>query len=274
MIKSRPFITSSEVPTSARFIDCRFELQSKDDTAGHTAFLAGHIPGAVYAHLNDDLSGPIMTNRAGRHPMGRHPLPPVSTWWATLSNWGINTDDVIVCYDDHNAAFAARACWMLRQSGYQAYVLNGGFAAWRAAGGAIATEAVDYATSDIPQPQPFKAVSFKQLDSAGKLIDARASERYLGKTEPLDPIAGHIPDAMNLPFADNFDKGYLKSEEQLGLMWEPIISKHKQRTHYCGSGVTACVNLLVLAQLGYGDDSLYAGSWSDWCSHQPLHYEA
>jgi thiosulfate/3-mercaptopyruvate sulfurtransferase len=163
---------------------------------------------------------------------------------------------------------------MLRQSGYQAYVLNGGFAAWQAAGGATATEAQEHAPSDIPEPRPFKTVKFQQLDKAGTLIDARANQRYLGKTEPLDPIAGHIPGAINQPFADNFDNGYLKSEEQLALAWDPIITEYKQRTHYCGSGVTACVNLLVLAQLGHGDDSLYAGSWSDWCSHQPLHYEA
>ena len=274
MIKTRPFLPPSELPQNARFIDCRFELLAKDDSAGHHAFLAGHIPGAVYAHLNHDLSGPIMTNREGRHPLGRHPLPPISTWWGTLSSWGISVDDTIVCYDDHNAAFAARACWMLRQSGFNAYVLDGGLQAWQNEGGELSTRIVNYPPSDLTQPPNFAACSYTQLAASGTLIDARANERYLGEVEPLDPIAGHIPGAINLPFSNNFEGGKLKSVAALKQIWQPIVTKHPQRTHYCGSGVTACVNLLVLAQIGHEGDALYAGSWSDWCSHQPLHYPA
>ena len=274
MIDKKPFLTFEDLPSDAKFLDCRFELQASNSTAGYDAYLTGHIPNALYAHLDDHLSGPLMRDQNGRHPLGRHPLPPLSTWWQTLSQWGFSSNDTIICYDDHNAAFAARACWMLRESGFNAYILDGGFQGWCRSGGDVSVSIPTTQPSNLSQPTPFSAISYRQLNEAGQLVDARACERFNGDIEPLDPIAGHIPGAINMPFGGNFIDGYLKKTVDLERRWLPVVQEHPSRTHYCGSGVTACVNLMVLAQLGYHDDQLYAGSWSDWCSHQPNYFEA
>ncbi|MCB0635453.1 MAG: sulfurtransferase, partial [Lewinella sp.] len=180
-------------------IDCRFDLA--DTEAGRRAYLAGHIPGAIYAHLDDDLSGPCEATKTGRHP-----LPCVTAAATLFSRWGITDGRQVVVYDDKRGAIAARLWWMLRWLGHEAVaVLDGGWAAWEAAGGPVSEEA----TKPIPanftaRPHEGWTVSAEEVDQwrandAFAVVDSRAAERYRGEIEPIDPVAGHIPGARNLP---------------------------------------------------------------------------
>ncbi|MDJ0839488.1 MAG: sulfurtransferase [Acidobacteriota bacterium] len=248
-------------------VDCRHSLA--DVARGRRDYLQGHIPGAVFAHLDDDLSGEIIPGKTGRHP-----LPPIDDIAKTLSNLGIDERVEVVVYDDFGGAIAARLWWMLLWLGHdKAAVLDGGFPAWTASGGDIATgmEQIE-PRSFQPRVRRHLLVNADQVDRARgdadwKVIDSRGAPRYRGETEPIDPVAGHIPGALNLPFAGNLNEGktFLPGDE-LASRFRNLLGETPvdQAVFYCGSGVTAAHNLLALKHAGLGDGKLYAGSWSEW----------
>jgi len=245
-------------------VDCRFSLE--DTAAGRQQYEAGHIPGAVYAHLDDDLSGPPQTDH------GRHPLPTPEAMVDLFSQLGITHGVQVVAYDDNNGVFASRLWWMLRFMGHDAVaVLDGGWAAWRETGGPIAT---GIETNDIKSfsgaPRPNWLVQMDQVMAAPLLIDSRGAARYRGEEEPLDVKAGHIPGAVNYFYQKNWgaDGRYLPKQEIEKKLTDLLGETPAGETvFYCGSGVSACVNLLALAHAGLGDGRLYVGSWSDWITN-------
>jgi thiosulfate/3-mercaptopyruvate sulfurtransferase len=247
-------------------VDCRFDLMNPD--AGRQAYLRSHIPGARYADLNRDLSAPI-------GPMtGRHPLPTPEAFAAWLGSAGIGNDTQVVAYDDANGSMAARLWWMLRWVGHEAVaVLDGGFKAWSAGGGALEAGHTDIrGTQFIPHPDPEAVLSTADVqralqDPAALLVDARAQERYAGTVEPIDFVAGHIPGAVNHPFTANLDAdGHFLPSDEIKRRWQERLSGRQPRhlIAMCGSGVTACHNLLSLQAAGFTGAKLYAGSWSEW----------
>ena len=249
-------------------LDCRFDLF--DAAAGGHDFARGHIPGAHYARLDENLAG-AKTDAQGQFH-GRHPLPERAQWAAQVGRWGIGPDTPVVAYDDHGACYAARAWWLLRWLGHgPVRVLDGCATAWRAAGGAWGITEREAPTL---APYPERAPLMPVIDTAAvqatlgscTLIDARAGERFRGEVEPLDRVAGHIPGARQRFFKDNLSAdGHFKSPEQLRREFL-ALGMDGAAICYCGSGVTACHNLLALAQAGLGDARLYPGSWSEWCS--------
>lgn len=252
-------------------LDCGFDLG--DPAAGERAYAAGHLPGAHYAHLDRDLSGP----KTGRN--GRHPLPAREAIASRLGQWGVAPGMQVVTYDDQGMPYAARAWWLLRWLGHGAVaVLDGGRAAWLAAGGALSTDAP--AAGSGPA-YPAAAAPAMPLIAAQdllarlgdvqagslKLLDARAGERFRGEVEPMDPVAGHIPGATQRLFKDNLAAdGRFKPAEQLRGEFTALGAAGANSVQQCGSGVTACHNLLAMAHAGLGVSTLYAGSWSEWCS--------
>lgn len=254
-------------------LDCGFDLF--DPQAGERAWQAGHLPGAHYAHLDRDLSGP--KSPLGPVAGGRHPLPDASVWAQRLGQWGIGPATRVVAYDDQGGPYAARAWWLLRWLGHQAVaVLDGGKAAWCAAGGELSiAPPVPHARNPYPVPEQTAMATLSAAELARglgtvDLIDARAAERYRGETEPLDTQAGHIPGAINRFFKDNLlPDGRFKPVAQLRAEWTPLLRGGVPVVHQCGSGVTACHNLLALAHAGLGEGVLYPGSWSEW-SADPL----
>lgn len=244
-------------------VDTRFNLFDVDE--GRAAYLSAHIPGAVYAHLDDDLSGPPLTD-AGRHPM----LSPQALE-ALFSRFGIGADSQVVAYDQRDAVIAARLWWMLRYMGHDAVaVLDGGWKAWSEAGYPGAGGEHSRAASEFHgTPRRHWLVTVDEVAAAPRLIDARDPRRYRGEQEPLDPVAGHIPGAVNRFHADNLDADgrFLAPAELAGGIVELLAgTPMEQAVYYCGSGVTACHGLLAACHAGLGDGRLYAGSWSEWCS--------
>ncbi len=258
-------------PDRPRVLDCRFELTQPD--AGEQAFHAGHIPGALYAHLDRDLSGPGSPQQGGRHP-----LPDPSALEATLRRWGIEQDTPVVVYDDGPAMFAARAWWLCRWAGVtRVQVLDGGWQAWRERGEAIETgppAPVEASRLTVDCP-PDWIVSLRDLEADPDrwcLLDARAPERYTGQHEPIDHRAGHIPGAINAPFTDNLaSSGRFHTDRALRQRYAPVAGQAALAC-YCGSGVTACHTLLALTLAGRPDARLYPGSWSEWSrdEHRPV----
>jgi thiosulfate/3-mercaptopyruvate sulfurtransferase len=247
-------------------IDCRFDLMKPE--AGRQSYLTGHIPGARYADLNRDLSAPI-----GPHT-GRHPLPAPDAFAARLGLLGIGNHTQVVAYDDANGSLAARLWWMLRWVGHgAAAVLDGGLKAWITSGGALESGEPAPGTEHFtPQVDSRAAVSSAELerdlgDPQLKLVDARAADRYAGQVEPIDSVAGHIPGAVNHPFTANLgaDNRFLPAAE-LKRRWQERLAgaDAKDLVAMCGSGVTACHNLLSLEVAGLAGGKLYAGSWSEW----------
>ena len=252
-------------------VDCRFDLMNPD--AGRQAYLRAHIPGARYADLNRDLSAPIAPHT------GRHPLPAPDSFAVWLEGLGIGNGTQVVAYDDANGSIAARLWWLLRWMGHDAVaVLDGGFKAWTAAGGALQSGAAEPAQTQ-PGRQRFIAridadsvVSTAGLEPGLRdphtlLVDARAQERYAGTVEPIDPVAGHIPGAVNHPFTANLDaEGRFLPAAELKRRWRERLAgrEPQQLVAMCGSGVTACHNLLSLEVAGLRGGKLYAGSWSEW----------
>jgi thiosulfate/3-mercaptopyruvate sulfurtransferase len=252
-------------------VDCRFDLMNPE--AGRQAYLRAHIPGARYADLNRDLSAPI-----GAHT-GRHPLPSPDAFAAWLGAIGIGDDAQVVAYDEVNGSIAARLWWMLRWLGHGAVaVLDGGFKAWTDHGGGLHAgdagppAAGREARHFTPRANLGSVVSTTELENALRdrkslLVDARAPERYAGTVEPIDPVAGHIPGAMNHPFTANLgaDGRFLPAAE-LKRRWEENLpgADFTNLVAMCGSGVTACHNLLSLEVAGLRGGKLYAGSWSEW----------
>ena len=244
-------------------VDTRFNLMDVDE--GRTAYLDAHIPGAVYAHLDDDLSGPPLTDS------GRHPLPSPEALEALFSRLGVSADSQVVAYDQRDGMVAARLWWSLRYMGHEAVaVLDGGFKAWRAAGYATASGTESRAASDFHgQPRRDWLVTLEEVPGVERLVDARDPRRYRGEHEPLDAVAGHIPGAVNHFYADNLDEqGRFLSREALARRFADTLAgvRAEQAVYYCGSGVTACHDLLAASHAGLAPGRLYVGSWSEWCS--------
>ena len=247
-------------------VDCRFSLANSD--AGSYAYRHGHIPHARYAHLNKDLSSPITVFT------GRHPLPDFTLLTKKLGSWGIDNDSQVVVYDDAGGAFAARLWWLLRSMGHNnVAVLNGGIHHWQKQGFSLTTTLPTIqSTTFRPYLNTGHWLNATQVrNSLAKktlcLIDARTPERYRGEQEPIDPVAGHIPGALNRAFQLNLDnKGLFISDDQLRNQFKQLIgtTAPEQVVHYCGSGVTACHNLLAMEHAGLTGSKLYAGSWSEW----------
>jgi thiosulfate/3-mercaptopyruvate sulfurtransferase len=244
-------------------VDCRASLQ--DPAAGRIVYAEAHLPGAVFADLLEDLSGPIVPGRTGRHP-----LPSVEAFVAKLQDWGIGQRSQVVVYDEAGGAFAARLWWLLRWLGHEAVaVLDGGLAAWVAAGQPLTREVPARNLGDFaPRPQPRLLVNAAELlqSAPRKVFDARAPERYRGQVEPIDPVAGHIPGAENLPFAANLRDGRFLPPHELRTRFDAALASTAPEAAvvYCGSGVTACHNVLAFAHAGLPLPRLYAGSWSEW----------
>ena len=248
-------------------VDCRFDLQ--DEAWGLGEYLAAHIPGAVYASLATDLSG------AATGTNGRHPLPPPDRLAATFGRLGIDSTAQVVVYDQDLGTYAARLWWMLRYLGHEAVaVLDGGWARWTAEGLPVR------AGMETRPSRAFSASPRKELvasleeakrasDTAGLLIDARAPERFEGRSESIDRAAGHIPGAINRFYKDNVTSdGSMQSAETLRSAYEQLLAARTPREAimYCGSGVTACHNLLAMEHAGLPGARLYVGSWSEWSS--------
>lgn len=245
-------------------VDCRFSLV--DPNAGESAYRQSHIPGAVYAHLDRDLS------RFGQVGAGRHPWPTVEAFRASLERWGITADAQVVAYDDADGAYAARLWFLLRAIGHgKVAVLDGGWKRWVSLG--MPTEtfvrprmASHYAgafdASRLVDADGVRA----HLEAGGVLLDARAPERFGGDEEPLDRVAGHVPGAINRPYARNLEGGRLKTPVQLAAEYRALLDERPARdvVVMCGSGVTACHVLLAMERAGLRGARLYAGSWSEW----------
>jgi thiosulfate/3-mercaptopyruvate sulfurtransferase len=248
-----------------RIVDCRASLQNP--AAGREQYAKAHLPGASFADLLDDLSGPIVAGQTGRHP-----LPSIESFVARLQGWGIGARSQVVVYDDAGGAFAARLWWMLRWLGHDAVaVLDGGFPAWVAEGRAVIdTQTIVPHGDFVAQPRAEWLVTARELStpqSTGqKLFDARAPERFRGDVEPIDPVAGHIPGAENLPFAENLRDGRFRPPAELRARFAEALgdTSPEQAVVYCGSGVTACHDVLAFAHAGLPLPRLYAGSWSEW----------
>ena len=247
-------------------VDCRFDLAQP--AAGETAYRAGHIPGAVYAHLDRDLSSAITPTT------GRHPLPDPERFAETLSAWGVSPATQVVAYDADNGMYASRLWWLLRWVGHRAAaVLDGGFKAWTAERLPTSTEIpARSATQFKARPNrelwlDAQQVSERMQQADWRLLDARAPERFAGKVEPLDKVAGHVPGARNHPFTTNLaSDGRFGAPEDLRRRYEQsqdgVADDHT--IVMCGSGVTACHLLLAMEHVGKTGARLYAGSWSEW----------
>lgn len=264
------------VDSSWAVLDCRFDLARPD--WGGSAYASGHIPGALYAHLDRDLSGPVSA------VTGRHPLPNPAQLAETFGGWGIDETVQVVAYDQGNGAYAARLWWLLRWAGHRkAAVLNGGFVAWQHAAFPIDTApARRHPRAFAFRTEAGRVVSTAELErslaagelASGKsmLVDARAADRFAGENETIDPVAGHIPGACNSPFMRNVDaQGRFLPASELRRLWQETLGDAGQDggdaarvIAMCGSGVTACHNLLALEIAGLSGARLYAGSWSEW----------
>lgn len=250
-----------------RVVDVRWKLG--EPGAGERAYRHGHIPGAVFADIDRDLSAP-----AGEH--GRHPLPSAADFAALMQRLGIGDRTRVVAYDDQGGEVAVRVWFLLRYFGHETgAVLDGGLPAWVAAGRGLETAVPESPVAEPPAEfhaiaRPELLISREEIGrrmAAGKLLllDARAPERYRGETEPIDPKPGHIPGAVNAPFAANLVNGKLLSAEALAERYRKLgVQKERTTAVYCGSGVTAAQDLLALALAGYPDALLYPGSWSEW----------
>jgi len=253
--------------------DCRFSLA--DPNEGASQFAESRIPGSRYAHLDNDLSSPV-----GDGSQGRHPLPDMDYFLAYLTESGVSDDTLVVAYDDFGGAFASRLWWLMHRLGHLSVcVLDGGWSSW-VAGGFLVDTAPLSEQANIPTAEgtmleavedPQLEISVDQVLSADvALIDSRASQRYLGLEEPIDPVAGHIPGAINRPWMDNLtDEMMFKSPDDLKVRFTPLLdddSPPMPLAFYCGSGVTACHNILASQIAGLPMPKLYAASWSGWIS--------
>lgn len=249
-----------------RIIDCRFDLQHPE--AGEAAYGEAHIPGALYAHLERDLAGPITPTS------GRHPLPDPQRLCATFSAWGIGPDTQVVCYDAQANAYAGRLWWLLRWLGHERVaVLDGGLQAWvggaypRSATPSQVTPAIFQGRARADMVVATAELAAQIGSGTHRLVDVRTPERFAGEKESIDPVAGHIPGARNLPYQSNLDASecYLPPEV-LKKMYRRVLDdvSPEHCVLMCGSGVTACHHLLAMAHAGLPGAKLYAGSWSGW----------
>lgn len=250
------------------FVDCRFSLA--DTERGRRDYLHAHIPGAVYAHLDEDLSGRLIPGKTSRHP-----LPEIEKAACVFSEWGIGSGTQVVSYDDAGGALAAsRLWWMLRWLGHDlAAVLDGGWQAWRSQelplqGGSEKNSKRQF----IPQPRPEMIATTEEVltllsDERACIVDARTPDRYRGENEVIDPVAGHIPGAINLAYLENLNQeGFFRSPGELRKIYRDMLRgmSPEKAIFYCGSGVTSILNILAMVHAGLKEPRLYAGSWSEW----------
>jgi thiosulfate/3-mercaptopyruvate sulfurtransferase len=266
-LASRSLVSTEDLAANFekwRVFDCRHDLANPDQ--GESQYREGHIPGALFAHLERDLSG----RKTGKN--GRHPLPDPQDFEKWLEKTGLTPKDQVVCYDAGNGSMAARLWWMLRWIGHdKVAVLDGGLARWTKEGRPV--------TIDVPLFTPFNYPIKLRKDSAVNaaivernlhkllLLDARAPARYRGEQEPIDPVAGHIPGAKNRFNSDNLSPdGTFKRAEELKKEFQSVLGGRSpsEVIHYCGSGVSACHNLLAMEIAGLKGAKLYPGSWSEW----------
>lgn len=253
-----PFISPADVPDGSVLVDVRWTTAGSD----RDGFVAGHVPGAHYLDLEDVLSG------EGGAVVGRHPLPSPEAFAAGLGAAGIPDDAVVVAYDAAGSAPASRLVWMLRAIGQEATVLDGGLGAWTGPleSGDPPVEAVTRRVVEWPDGATADADEVATAAAAGLVVDSRSAERYRGEQTPLDPRPGHVPGARSLPYSDNIGAdGRLAPVADLLARFERVDAG-AATIFYCGSGVTACVNLLAAEQAGRGRGRLYVGSWSGWAS--------
>ena len=254
-------------PADLVIVDCRHDLANSD--FGKDAYATGHLPGARFMHLDRDLSGPLTGIN------GRHPLPEAAQFAARLGELGVGNDSQVVAYDDAGGMFAARLWWLMRWLGHaRVAVLDGGMQAWGRAGGAL--------TREVPKCAPREFLWRADVEWVGAswllghlgredvlLIDARSPDRFRGENETLDPVAGHIPGARNRFFRNNLERdGSFKPAAVLREEFFETMGGHAaaEVIHQCGSGVTACHNLLAMEVAGLTGSRLYPGSWSEWCA--------
>jgi thiosulfate/3-mercaptopyruvate sulfurtransferase len=238
--------------------DCRLYL---DGRSAADAYAAGHIPGAVFVDLDRRLAAP------GSAAEGRHPLPAPEVFAAGMSQAGIGDGTTVVAYDDAGGVMAARLVWMLRATGHDAALLDGGLAAWDAPLSTRAPDGEPASFAPVPWPADRLADADDAASDANVVIDARQAERFRGETEPIDPRAGHIPGARSVPAREHLlpDSDRLRRVDALRERFATAgVVEGARVVSYCGSGVTACHNLLVMEQAGLGLGRLYPGSWSQW----------
>lgn len=245
--------------------DCRFDLV--DPSAGKKSYLEGHIPGAVYVDLDVDLSG----TANGKN--GRHPLPNPEAWAQTKSRLGIDSNTLVVAYDRQGSVYASRLWWMLKATGHaKVQVLDGGLDTWNGPIGTMPREAVPTAVALPVMPYVGLVLVEDMVENLHTkksiVLDARANDRFHGQNETLDPVGGHIPGALNYCFRLNLSGKSFKTPEQLFNDFHDLLGSTKASDiiHQCGSGVTACHNLLAMELAGLKGSRLYAGSWSEWCA--------
>lgn len=270
--RSQVLITAAELADimgagdPVTILDVRWRIDAPD---GRPAYLEGHIPGAVYVSLDDDLSDHTISGK------GRHPLPSGRNVQTAARSWGIRQGTLVVVYDDWNRAGSARAWWVLTAAGLDnVRILDGGLAAWRSAGQSLEAGPVDPPPGNVTVPQDDLYAGSRRTLTAERvaedtmtLLDARAPERYRGDVEPLDPVAGHIPGARNLPSGSvlTADGTFLDGDSLAQLLSDHAIERHVAVAAYCGSGITATVTIAALAAMGR-EAALYPGSWSEWSS--------
>jgi thiosulfate/3-mercaptopyruvate sulfurtransferase len=268
----KPLVSAAELAEliasgSVLLFDCRFDLAHAQQ--GRSAWLSAHIPGAVYANLDQHLSGPISAHS------GRHPLPAPDAFAAFLAGSGYTRDTRTVAYDAQGGAFAARLWWLMRYFGLgPCAVLDGGIGAWAAAGHSLEHGEVTPVPQDVPEltARPVMVLDSERvasgLESAEiRLLDARSANRFRGEDETLDPVAGHVPGALSHPFQNNLDeRGHFRDAASLRAEFERALGAHRpeQTVHMCGSGVTACLNVLAMEWAGLPGSRLYPESWSGW----------
>jgi thiosulfate/3-mercaptopyruvate sulfurtransferase len=250
-------------------VDARFAL--RDPRQGEADYLAAHIPGAVYAHLERDLSSPLIPGRTGRHP-----LPPVDEFARTLGNWGIDAATQVIVYDDANGMVAGRLWWMLHWLGHDAVaVLDGGWQQWQREG-RLVRSGVETRRVRCFEPRlrtellvAAEEIEARLGDPSLRLFDARGADRFRGENETLDPVAGHIPGAVSAPYVDNLAAdGRMLPQEQLRDRFLRLLgdTPAEEAIFYCGSGVSVAHDVLAMQHAGLGMPRVYVGSWSDWIS--------
>jgi len=249
-----------------RVIDCRFNVMLPD--AGPAAYQAGHLPGAFYADLDQDLASPPVSGS------GRHPLPDANTLSTLFGEWGVTSDVQVVVYDDAGGAIAARLWWLLRWMGHtRVSMLDGGLPAWQALDLPMSTQpAVRHDMRFEGSPGAMAILTTREIEMASGsddllLLDARAEDRFAGRVEPIDREAGHVPGAINTPFQMNLTaEGRFRPANELCDLYQTIIAEHSAVPVgcMCGSGVTACHTLFAMELAGITDVRLYVGSWSEW----------
>ncbi|MRT28079.1 sulfurtransferase [Herbaspirillum sp. CAH-3] len=269
-------ISASELKSRAQYlnivvVDCRHDLTNP--AYGREAYAAGHLPQARFAHLDELLSG-AKTDAAGRFH-GRHPLPDRQQFVQAMRELGINNDTQVVAYDAHGGMYAARLWWLLRWIGHSdVAVLDGGMAAWQALGETLTSEVPEAAVpgniqdlSSLVKTVDAQALLDNLKSQTLQVVDARAPDRFRGENETIDAVGGHIPGAKNRFFKDNLQAdGHFKSATQLREEWLSVLGDPQAAVMQCGSGVTACHNLLALEVAGLPGAHLYPGSWSEWSS--------